>query len=316
MVNQISRGRSTRPLLARVERLQRLAVFEAAARLGSFSAAGRELGMAQPAVTRHIRALERALGVDLFDRSANRAVLNAVGTRLAAATDSGFGTIEDALDELDGGDDVLVLAVLPGFAQQLVVPRLDDLQAALGDPDVHLALYDRERDLDAHAVDATVRVGVPPWPGTDHRRLFGEAVVPVASPGLAAELGLDADSTVDDLVDAPLLHMDADDRPWVSWSDWFGHLDRRPGVSRRRTIVNNYPTVLEQALAGRGVALGWRGIVDRLLDDGLLVVVGPEVRTDRSYCITWPHRRSGPAVDRLVDWMVGEMVGEVGDGET
>ena len=49
----------------KVGRLHRLAVFDAAARLGGFSAAARELGMTQPAVTRQIRALERSLGRDL-----------------------------------------------------------------------------------------------------------------------------------------------------------------------------------------------------------------------------------------------------------
>ena len=65
----------------------RLAVFEAAARCGSFTAAGSELGMTQPAVTRHVRGLERALDVELFRRHANRSELTEAGRRLLEAID-------------------------------------------------------------------------------------------------------------------------------------------------------------------------------------------------------------------------------------
>ena len=72
-----------RPRLRRLDRLQRLVVFEAAARGGGFTAAARELGITQPAVTRHIVALERSLGTALFQRTANRARLTDHGRHLA-----------------------------------------------------------------------------------------------------------------------------------------------------------------------------------------------------------------------------------------
>ena len=48
-------------LLRRVPRVQMIAVFECAARCGSFTAAAGELGMTQSAVSRHIDAFERAI---------------------------------------------------------------------------------------------------------------------------------------------------------------------------------------------------------------------------------------------------------------
>lgn len=47
----------------------RLRVFRAVARHGSFSRAGEELLLTQPAVTQQVKALEAELGVPLFDRS-------------------------------------------------------------------------------------------------------------------------------------------------------------------------------------------------------------------------------------------------------
>lgn len=292
-----------RPLLAAVERLQRLAVFDAAARGGSFSAAGRELGLAQPAVTRQIQALEQSLGFELFVRHTNRSELSTAGRTLATAVDAAFTTVEHAVADIVDTDDIFVLAMPPGFAQQLVVPRLDELQHALGDRDLRLWLYDREHELNDSHFDAAVRVSSEPWSDYETAQLFAEEVMPVATPALAAELGLDADSSADDVLSAPLLHMDTTDRPWVSWTDWLAAFDLAVSPGRRRVVFNNYPTVLQQALAGRGVALGWSRLVDELVADELLCVVGPTLRSNRDYQLTWPARRSGPALTALREWL-------------
>jgi len=292
-----------RPLIKSVDRLQRLAVFDAAARGGSFSAAGRELGLAQPAVTRQIQALENALGIGLFVRHTNSSTLSSSGKTLAASVDSAFALIEGALADLAETDDIFVFAMPPGFAQQLIVPRLDSLQQALGDRDLRLWLYDREHELNASHFDAAVRVSDAPWTGYDAVSLFAEDVMPVATPALAAELGLDATSSPAAVLSAPLLHMDAADRPWMSWSDWLQSFDLELMPGRRRVVFNNYPTVLQQALGGRGVALGWRKLVEPLIDDRLLTVVGPTASSSRDYQLTWPsHRRVG-AVSILQDWL-------------
>lgn len=292
-----------RPLVRSVDRLQRLATFEAAARLGSFSAAGRELGLAQPAVTRQIQGLERVLDVALFDRQSNRSTLTDAGRLLAEALDAGFGTIEHGLTELSRLDDTFVLAMPPGFAQQLVVPRLDQLQLALGDRDLRLWLYDRETELADGDFDAAIRVGTGSWPGLDADLLIPEAAMPVATPSLAAEWGLDENSTAEAVLAAPLLHMEAKGRPWLSWSDWLGCFDLALTPGRRRVMFNNYPAILQHAVSGRGVALAWDGLTDTLLDDGVLVVVGPTVTSDRAYHVTWPSGRQTTAVDSLRSWL-------------
>lgn len=297
-----------RPVVAAVDRLQRLSTFEAAGRLGSFSAAGRELGLAQPAVTRQIQALERALGVELFHRESNRIDLTDAGRQLLDSIDTGFSAIERGLDEMAERHSVAVLAMPPGFAQQLVVPRLDSLQRALGERDLRLWLYDREAELGHGSFDVAVRVGAPPWPGYEATVLLPERVVPVATPSLAAEWGLDGQSTGADVLAAPLLHMDANDRPWMSWADWLDAFGLALTPGRRRVMFNNYPAVLQQALAGKGVALAWAGLADDLIDSEVLTVVGPAVASARSYCATWSAGVDDGTVDAIVTWL-GALVG-------
>lgn len=64
-----------RLLLRRVPQLQRLTVFEAVGRLGTFTATASELGMSQPAVSRQMAALEDTMQAALFDRRSNHRTL-------------------------------------------------------------------------------------------------------------------------------------------------------------------------------------------------------------------------------------------------
>ncbi|MFJ8438054.1 LysR family transcriptional regulator [Kitasatospora griseola] len=72
-----------------------LDVFRTAARLGSFTAAGEQLGFTQSAVSRQISTLEAEFGVPLFDRLAR-------GVRLTEHGQALLPHAEAMLDRLDG----------------------------------------------------------------------------------------------------------------------------------------------------------------------------------------------------------------------
>ena len=91
--------------------------------------------------------------------------------------------------------------------------------------------------------------------------------------------------------------------------NWLQSFDLALTPSRRRIEFNNYPAVLQQALAGRGIALGWSKLVEDLIADGLLCVVGPTSTSNRDYQLTWPTRRTGAALSSLREWL-DELVNE------
>lgn len=310
MVRVVGEGnRSPAGLSARVGRLPRLALLEASARLGSFTAAGLEFGMSQPAVTRQIRLLETSLGLELFRRSANRVEVTDAGLLLADSVRRGLAELDRGIELLQRRSDAFVLACHPGFAQQWLVPRIEQLQAAIGGRELRLWLFDRTSDLDNGRYDAAIRVGDGTF-SEESRPLFPETVVPVASPGLARAHRLTRRSTPRELLDSPLLHMDDGDQPWMSWSGWFSNFDTPLRHQAGRVLFNNYPMVLQQAVAGRGVALGWKHLIDDLLNDQVLVTVGPTVTTNNGYYLTWNAAAPAEMIRALCAWLPSQFAPE------
>lgn len=97
--------------------LPQLAVFEACARLGSFTRAAEELHMAQPTVSIQIRKLTETVGAPLFEQIGKRMYLTDAGQVLQTSCQEIFGAIarvDHALDPLRGLDcSVLRLAACP-----------------------------------------------------------------------------------------------------------------------------------------------------------------------------------------------------------
>lgn len=75
--------------------------FLAVAERGSLRAAARQLGVAQPAITRSIHELEKELGVVLFERRAQGVTLTAMGEVFHRRANCVRGELQKAKDEID-----------------------------------------------------------------------------------------------------------------------------------------------------------------------------------------------------------------------
>ncbi|WP_371525638.1 LysR family transcriptional regulator [Streptomyces sp. NBC_01283] len=80
--------------------LDDLRVFVAVCRTGSLSAVARDLSCTQPAVSQHIRRLERELGLSLLERHRRGVVPTPAGLLLQNAAAGGLGDIDHALRRL------------------------------------------------------------------------------------------------------------------------------------------------------------------------------------------------------------------------
>src|SRR4051812_21347172 len=125
---------------SRLPSLNALLAFEAAARLGSFTLAARELHVTQSAISHQVRTLEDELGLRLFDRLARALRPTRAGKRLAKASTEALDVIRCALAELQTGHRrTLVVSVLPSFAAHWLLPRLHPFHQA--HPSVDLRLH-------------------------------------------------------------------------------------------------------------------------------------------------------------------------------
>src|SRR5690606_11512783 len=114
----------------RLPPLNALRAFEAAARLGSFAAAARELRVTASAVSQHVLSLERYLGTRLFKRLPRGLVLTALGRTYLPELTAGFDRLAEATVRLRAGDvgGLLTITALPAFALGWLLPRISRFQ--------------------------------------------------------------------------------------------------------------------------------------------------------------------------------------------
>lgn len=291
-----------------------LVAFEAAGRLGSFTRAGVELGMSQAAVSYAVKALEDDIGRLLFERAHRKVELTEAGRRLHKDVSTSLSRMAQGLDAIraEPAETVIRLSASTAFATLWMAPRMQAIHRDL--PDIELILHTSDRDIDivAQNIPLGIRRGRPEdWPAYDCRHLASEEIVAVTSPDYLTAHA--PPETPWDLVSHHLAHLDEPHRGAVSWQDWF----RSAGVAStgqlRGPRANEYVAVLQMALDGDAVALGWRCLIDTYLKNRRLVEIADHhLKTGEGFYIVWPKNRTlTKAEERLRDWIVA-MHGEEG----
>ncbi|WJR79651.1 LysR substrate-binding domain-containing protein [Bradyrhizobium sp. NP1] len=243
--------------------LNGIKAFEAAARGGSFAAAGHELNVSPAAISRLVHLLEQRLGVALFERKANRLVMTAAGR----AYQSGLTPIFDALASLTaqvtaaGHVRALTIGVGPTFAMRWLIPRLADFRRQEPDIDVRITTGGAAVPF-GEDWSCGIKLGDGAWPGLVAEPLFAADLTPVCAPRLASQL-----KRPTDLKGPSLLRVAHSPEDWPLWL-------KAAGVTRigaRGTEFQFYGQALQAAVDGLGVAMGIRPYIDDDLAAGRLV---------------------------------------------
>ena len=191
-----------------------LVVFEAAGRLSSFTAAARELGMTQAAVSYAVRRLERHLAIPLFHREHRHVRLTEAGARFFADVSLGLSHIHRSAEELRSiatGPHV-TLSASSAFASFWMVPRLGRFRRDLPGVDLRIHTADRDVDLLAENIPLGIRGGAPEeWPRYELAPLAPEEIQAVCGASYRERHGLPA--TVEDLLSHTLIHLEEPFRP-------------------------------------------------------------------------------------------------------
>jgi LysR family glycine cleavage system transcriptional activator len=249
--------------LRRLLFLNGIKAFEAAARSGSFAAAGHELNVSAAAVSRMVHLLEERLGVALFERKANKLVMTSAGQ----AYQSGLTPIFDALASLtaqvtaSSSMRVLTIGVGPTFLMKWLIPRLADFRKEEPGIDVRITTGGATVPF-GDDWTCGVRLGNGDWPGLTAEPLFAADLMPVCTPKLASALKRPADLKAPNLI--RVAHSPDD---WPLWLK----AAQLPRLTARGQEFQFYGQALQAAVDGLGIAMGIRPYVDDDLAAGRLV---------------------------------------------
>ena len=285
--------------------LTALAAFEAAARHLSFKDAAQELSVTPGAVSHQVKALEGDLGAALFRRRHRSVQLTQEGEDLFQALASSFAKISQRLQTIRArrSGEVVTIGSTSAVAALWLSPSVIRFWCEFPETEVNQIVQDR-RLRTVPELDMFIRYGPERDPRFEQIELYRDALVPVASPDLAEAL---AGGELQLLARQRLIHLDAEDTRWTTWSDWFRQLGYDGPISRGLR-VNNYSVALQIAQDGADLALGWERLVRPLLRTGLLAPVGPHAleAPHAFYLVCRPGAELTEAARKLRDWIVDE----------
>ena len=288
-----------------------LRAFEAVARLLSFVRAADELHLTQSAVSRQIKSLEDELGATLFSRGTRHVELTAEGTALLRAVAPALDRIDATVRQIrqSRGRRVVSVSTFASFASLWLIPRLPAFQHANPDIDIRIGAHDAFVDPGASDVDVALRYCRPDQAPAGAVRLFGEQVVPVASPWLlehARKAGAALREPAD-LARQTLLEEDSalPSAEVLSWRHWLA-MHGQPELQPARWLYFDFThQQVQAALAGQGVTLTRLALTAELLARGELVEPFADARLalPYAYWLIADPQSTLPELARFCEWV-------------
>ena len=288
--------------------LNALRAFEGVAKHGSFTAAANALLISQSALSRHVIALERLTGVQLFDRKPHALTLTKAGQHLLPAVMKSFDRLEYALDDIrnEGAPIQRTLRVQmpPSFAVQLAVPILRDFRSASTEVDIDLiSPYGVGPPLGD--VDVAVVYSRPTVTDLVTDLLWQERLSILCHPKVAA---LHAGKSLGDFIEAnEIVHIRIADVPRHHvWSQFV----RQAGLGalnfERGLVLDTAVLAVQYVLSGQGLVLVDPNLFSEEIRSGRLARPF-DVTFDEDYgyyLITHPEGLSDTAIALFRSWLI------------
>ncbi|MER1967702.1 LysR family transcriptional regulator [Castellaniella sp. GW247-6E4] len=267
-VQPTSRVRS-RVTLAQIELMQQVA------RMHNITAAGREIGISGSLAARQIAALERALGVRLFQRTTRSIRLTEAGERVlewASQTLEGFTALEDSMTTMTQTPRGMIRLAVNYYAAGTYLPRvLSEFCATYPEIKLSVITTDELIDLVTDTIDVAVHSGRIPDSSMVGIRVRSVHRVLCASPEYLRRKGTPKNLSDLNAHDC-LVHSSNEPTNW-----FFRHGDNTVGITvRSRLEANNHNVLVEFARYGLGIARLGRNTVREDLKSGRLIQLLPD----------------------------------------
>ncbi|WP_126541810.1 LysR family transcriptional regulator [Oharaeibacter diazotrophicus] len=286
----------------------KLRIFHAAARAGSFTHAGDVLSMSQSAVSRQVGALEQDLGVPLFHRHARGLILTEQGELLYRAAHDVLMKLEDVQSRLTDSRErpsgSLRVTTTVGLGSTWLTSRMHEFIDLYPEVQLQLILDDVELDLAMRQADVAIRLRQPTQPDLIQRKLFTVHFHLYASPHYVKRFG--SPRTIEELEGHRIVTFGAAAPAYLrdmNWLESAGRAYDNPRVPVLR--VNNIVAIKRAVQRGIGIAL----LPDYLIetDSGLAQLI-PEVDLPSfdTYFVYPDELRNSARVHAFRDFLVSK----------
>jgi len=255
--------------------LEAMSFLVASAEAGSFSAAGRQLGVPLPTISRKVAELETHLNTQLLVRSTRKLSLTEAGAAYIAACKRILEQVDEAELQASGEYTVprgtLAMTAPIVFGRLHVVPVVNEFLADFAQINVDLTLADSTLNLVDEHIDLAVRIGVLPDSTMVATKVGEIRRVVCGSPAYFAAHGIP--KTPDELTD----HMCVTFTGLAAGMTWvFSPRGAGPAKGVRplcRLKINTAEAAIDAAIAGVGVTNVLSYQVARPVSEGKLNVV-------------------------------------------
>ena len=283
--------------------LNRLAIFAALVRAGSFTRAAEELGMTKAMVSQHLARLEQELGVTLLMRSTRRMSLTEAGAtfhadcvRILAEADAAIERVGESRDTPRG---TLRLTASLDYGIAVLVPKLARFMRQYPAVQVDLVLSDHITDVIAERFDLAIRGGWLRDSTLRSTRIGGFRQLLVAAPAYLAEHG--TPRRPEDLAAHGAIAMSALPAPlrWVFTAQGGARRTVRP---RAHAQANTASAVRSLVLAGTGLAVLPDYLVEADIRAGVLIALLAQYRLpEGGVHAVYPGRKAPAKVRAFID---------------
>ena len=282
--------------------------FEASVRHLSFTRAAEELSLTQSAVSKQVAQLESILEQPLFRRVRKRLQVTPEGSLYLTEVRKILAQVEMStryMQSYGGQSEVLNVTTLPTFGARWLIPRLNGFR--FRHPNVYLNISNRVEpfDLEDERIDVAFFFGHGTWPRAECIKLLDEDVVPVCSPSVVPDEGID-----DPLALTRLVLLQNSTRP-EAWHDWFEAQNCYTSHSYHGPRFDTFYMAMQAARAGCGVALVPRFLAEEELQSGQLVIPWSfSLLSSSAYYLAYPeHKGAVGKVKGFIEWVLEHLEG-------
>jgi LysR family glycine cleavage system transcriptional activator len=285
----------------RLPSLKALRTFQVAGKYLSFKDAADELFITASAVSHQVKGLEEYLGMELMTRKTRSLVFTSAGKKYFEFLDEMFERLESETHQLwaEHGRKMVRLNVPSFFASELLLPKLNALNALIPDIDIRLNTLPSAMAEHSSEADLSILLGADDWPNLTTHRLFAGHLVVAASPSLMKEFDSKSYKSLDG--QTLIVHESRPD----GWVDWAKDIGIETPTAGKILRFDSMTSVMQALSRGLGFGIVYWPLSDSYFHSGSIVRVFeayPETNED-FYLAFRPEDGKRPEIITIIDWL-------------